>query len=320
MNAPFRRRSLARIAYPDWADPTKSFEVDFVNDRAHRGGIVVPITAIASCVRASSGKAFDGAAWTDIAANLLRYRKGGGLYVEPARTNHIRNADIAGVDASNKPTNWTFNVSGGGSITYAPPSSENGIRYSEFRYQHPGGTNVGLTVDIVVGVACAISQTWTHSAYVSMPAQKTGFSSANIGGRAGGGAQTEFPSSAGFNPDSGLSTLRAHTFTLQQNSTGLNSRVGFNVANGTPIDIVARIGFPMLSMEPAPASFVATPIGSAATRAADQVALTLPSGAHDLTFTFDDASTQTVQNVSGSYAIPTNLNRAVIAKLSGVRR
>lgn len=51
--------------------------------------------------------------------------------------------------------------------------------------------------------------------------------------------------------------------------------------------------------------------GSTTTRAADSISFTLNASATQLTFTFDDLSTQTVSGLTGgsTYTIPTNLNR-----------
>ena len=56
-------------------------------------------------------------------------------------------------------------------------------------------------------------------------------------------------------------------------------------------------------------------VASSATRAADAVSMTLPAGVGNVDFTFDDNSTQTVAGASGSFSIPTNLNRPYLKSL-----
>ena len=56
---------------------------------------------------------------------------------------------------------------------------------------------------------------------------------------------------------------------------------------------------------------------AAATRAADAVAFTIPSGVTTLTYTFDDDSTQAVAVAAGTYNVPTNLNRPYIKRIIG---
>lgn len=65
-------------------------------------------------------------------------------------------------------------------------------------------------------------------------------------------------------------------------------------------------------------TFVETAAASA-TRAVDAAVAKLPSGTYDLTFTFDDGSTQVVSGQSGDYAVPTSLDRRVIRSILGRR-
>ena len=60
-----------------------------------------------------------------------------------------------------------------------------------------------------------------------------------------------------------------------------------------------------------PTSYIPTTT-TTATRAADSATFTIPAGVTQLTYTFDDNSTQVVSVSPGSYTIPTNLNRANI--------
>lgn len=52
------------------------------------------------------------------------------------------------------------------------------------------------------------------------------------------------------------------------------------------------------------------------TRSADVATLSLPFPNNSILYTFDNATTQTVSGVSGSYTIPTNLNRVRINKMT----
>ena len=65
----------------------------------------------------------------------------------------------------------------------------------------------------------------------------------------------------------------------------------------------------------APSTSITTS-GSTATRAADAITFTIPGGVTSITYTFDDNSTQVVSVSSGSYTIPTNLNRPQIKTIS----
>jgi hypothetical protein len=56
---------------------------------------------------------------------------------------------------------------------------------------------------------------------------------------------------------------------------------------------------------------------ASATRTADDVSFTVPSGISSLLYTFDDNTTQSVSVSPGAYTIPTNLNRAQIKTIVG---
>lgn len=59
--------------------------------------------------------------------------------------------------------------------------------------------------------------------------------------------------------------------------------------------------------------------GSAVTRSADAITVTLPSGTHDITLTFDNDSTQVLDGKSGNYLLPADLlNRRTIKTLKAV--
>ncbi len=66
-----------------------------------------------------------------------------------------------------------------------------------------------------------------------------------------------------------------------------------------------------------PTSLIET-TGSAVTRAADQLSLTIPSGVNKLRYTFDDNSTQDVSVSPGAYTVPTGLDRAWVKRIEGV--
>jgi hypothetical protein len=57
---------------------------------------------------------------------------------------------------------------------------------------------------------------------------------------------------------------------------------------------------------------------AAVTRQADSATFTIPTGVTQLTYTFDDNSTQTVAVTAGSYTIPVNLARPNIKSIAWV--
>lgn len=72
----------------------------------------------------------------------------------------------------------------------------------------------------------------------------------------------------------------------------------------------------MAELGPFATSYVPTG-ASAVTRAADEASFTIPDGITSLRYTFDDDSTQDVSVSSGSYSIPTNLDRPHIKTIVG---
>ncbi len=73
-----------------------------------------------------------------------------------------------------------------------------------------------------------------------------------------------------------------------------------------------------LETGPVPTSYIPTTTG-AATRAADSAVFTIPAGVSQLTYTFDDNSTQVVAVSAGAYTIPVTLTRRNIKGIVGVQ-
>ncbi|MDR3424003.1 MAG: hypothetical protein P4M13_02845 [Alphaproteobacteria bacterium] len=87
------------------------------------------------------------------------------------------------------------------------------------------------------------------------------------------------------------------------------------VTNGTELDIL--IWGAQQEVASKGTSYIPT-TSAAATRAADALSFTIPSGIGNLIYTFDDNSTQTVAVSAGAYTVPTNLNRAWIKRIASV--
>ncbi|OLP59022.1 hypothetical protein BJF93_03580 [Xaviernesmea oryzae] len=318
--APAMRR-LRGVATP-WIDPSRSFEIDFVNRRAQRGGSLVPVEALVSCVRASGGKAFDGLSWFDFSTDSLRYADGGGLFIEPAATNLIPNNSMAGgVAPSTKPTGWVLNLPSGLSATYAY-GVQSGIAFSDIRLAGttPSGTGAGnAPIDFALSLPVSTGDSITHSAFLALPGPVKGLSGLNLGGRVGNSAGTgvDFPASPDLRSNLTARMQRfSHSFVLSNAATAsLHARLNVSFPGSTAVDTTIRIGLPQLEKAGQTSSPIAT-TGTAATRAADIVTLTLPAGRHDVTLLFDDGSVQTLPGLSGSRVLPA-LNRRVIQSISG---
>jgi hypothetical protein len=319
--SPIRR--IKAIKTP-WLNAAKSFEIDFVNRRAQSGGLIVPVSTLASCVRASSGKAYDGQSWYDIVANALRYVDGGGLHVEPATTNNNRNSSGAGAAAPSTPPNlWGLNTGTG--ITYADYAKgvENGIDFVDIHVQATTAAT-GTTWDVENTITTVVGDIWTNTMFLALfGANTSGISSIVLAARGGNVSNTgtEFPQGANIKPNLSrkMSRQTSGPLTLSNATTvKVNQRLNLNLTAGAGGDFTIRVGWPQMEK----ASFSTSPIATTsavASRAADAVTIALPTGTHTLTFTFDDASTQAVAGLSGNYTIPTNLNRQIINSISAVR-
>lgn len=313
--APALQRAKA-IRMP-WLNRAKSFEIDFINRRAQIGGIVVPISSFVSCVRASGGKASDGMSWFDFGNDTLRHVDGGGLYVETARANALPYSDWSGATGSTPPTGWEVNLRG---LTATfDPFTESGLNL--LRIKLTGTTTSSGPVylrEANLSVNAVSGQAWNGSLFVRQGANN------NEAFQIGLNELTSSGSGQGINSYSAQSLNRDLTrYDISRTLTGASTgklryelNLISNASNGQAVNMVLDIAAPQLEQAANYSSPIVTS-GTAVTRAADQVAMALPPGNHNLTFTFDDNSTQTVNGVSGNYTIPVNLSRRVIRAISG---
>jgi hypothetical protein len=88
---------------------------------------------------------------------------------------------------------------------------------------------------------------------------------------------------------------------------------------GLAVDFTIRFGRPKLA--PSIAMAATSPIitsGTQVERPADALSIVLPPGSHNLTFVFDNGTSQTITGLTGTYTVPTNLNRAYIARINSL--
>lgn len=84
-------------------------------------------------------------------------------------------------------------------------------------------------------------------------------------------------------------------------------------------DVAKAFGVWGAQLEPTTLTSYIPTTTAAVTRPADALSIVLPTGTHDLTVTFDDDSTQALTGLSGTYALPTTLNRPYIKRITGDR-
>jgi hypothetical protein len=103
-------------------------------------------------------------------------------------------------------------------------------------------------------------------------------------------------------------------------ASGHDFHIAFAAADGVPtfvgdnVTIDGYVCHSQLEVGDTPTSPIITE-AAAETRAADSMDIELPAGPHDVVFTFDDGSTQTFENQSGTFVVPTDLNRQVVRSI-----
>lgn len=311
---------------PSGVPADASMFVDFPAKRAWRGlTAAVAFEDVVACVRASKGWALNSAGdWQEFAPNEVRVTDRG-LLVEPAATNAIPNSTMAGAvvgSPGTRPTGW-------------PAAFTNGPTYSQSLLADMGGLSVlgvafaGTTTANWQHIRfcntnvidAAQGQTWSMSVSLALPegisldhivSVKMAISVRN----SDGSSQIGFLTGDNVLPLlSGNIQRFAAIFDITSATAGkIEPRLEIITDVGETIDFGLLIGGPQIEADGS-TSFIETS-GAAATRAADAVTINLPSGTHDLIFTFDDGSTQTIAGQSGSYVVPTNLDRHTIKSLT----
>jgi hypothetical protein len=246
----------------------------------YKGAVPADLTV----TRASTAYAQDTTGtWTSFSSNVARITDKG-LLVEEARTNSIRNSAATsatvGVIGSGGvlPNFWSsFNSAGSVVREVIGTGTENGVDYVDFRLSGTPSSTAGVVIysETSTGIAAAISQVWTNSAFVKISGgSATNVASFRVGQvehTAGGSYLTE--GSSVFTPSSTLTRV-SHTRTLTNASTGVVVPwVVINCTSGQAVDITLRIGWPQMEL----GAFATSPIRTTAgtvTRAADAVSLT----------------------------------------------
>lgn len=99
---------------------------------------------------------------------------------------------------------------------------------------------------------------------------------------------------------------------ILNNSNPSGARAPVYVGTGTGVFLYGA----QIEIGTSTTSYIPTS-GATATRSADVLTFTIPTGVSNLTFTFDDLSQQVIAATPGSYTVPTNLNRPWIKTITG---
>ncbi|KQX35343.1 hypothetical protein ASD04_14990 [Devosia sp. Root436] len=281
-----------------------SMFIDFVNQRAWRG-LVEPIAFdnAFSCDRGSAGYAPNAAGvLVPFAADEPRITDVG-ILIEPAATNLC----LWSNDIANAAYVLTSGASKTSDVIAAPDGSMTGdmVTYGD-------GT---LAFQMYQIIPVAEGTQYTYSYYARL-GTKLRNRYAIYNNTAGAWIVTE---AIATGVTSGAWTRVKVTFTTPAGCTGIRVYPDRFTANiDGPTGSTIYIWGQQLEAGPAASSPIET-TSSTATRAADAITVALPSGTHDLILTFDDNSTQVLDDKSGDYLLPADLlNRRTIKTLKAI--
>ncbi|MET3897478.1 hypothetical protein ABIB57_001415 [Devosia sp. UYZn731] len=305
-----------RPSYPWWAVDA-AYAADFVDNRYMRGGVAVDRATALIFTRSTPKLAQDSSGvWHsfNIDAPALTDR---GLSLEPAATNRVPNAAMAGAvlgvvgGGGTLPTGWTaadFAI-----VEITATGSEAGLPFVELRLQHENSTGGSQfpRLGCAQAVAAGIGEHWTASCFYkkvagAWPAITGAFLNVEEVGTTTAYATADRPDHLETR-----TRLAATWITSSPGTIGLDMRaLMLNLSPGELLDVTLRIYAPQLAKEVAASSPIITS-GTAATRAADAASLSLSGGTYSLALTFDDASTHSVEGQSGSYGLENSSANAI---------
>jgi hypothetical protein len=232
-----------------------------------------------------------------------------GLLVEPTGTNLLAQSNFA--------SGWTGNS--GGTLTAASGTSPDGTTDAPLLTSNVGTVSFAGVFQVFTTV---FGTTITVSCYAKATGSARWIFIDNFGSGGGRSAWFDLVNGVIGSADSGITNSIqsigngwyrcSHTMTVLTSSpqAGVflaDADASTSYSGSTTGPLIYGIDAEAAATA---SSYVATTTASA-TRAADSISFTLNVSATQLTFTFDDLSTQTVSGLTGgsTYTIPTNLNR-----------
>lgn len=279
-----------------------------------------------SFARASSAQCYDNEGISRIAAvDVARFDhdpanlKTRGLLIEPEKTNRVRNSNGASwavVNTSITLNNATspdgatnaFRVTDDGSTTYHTVSTNEG---SEF----VSGTAYTSSVYLKAGTQYIVQLRLHSAAFGANLYANFNLIAGTVTACSVGATALMVPIGNGWYRCGISAVATTSTYTVSLVAGGTSNNGSF-----VPDTTYAGTGLYYFAFgaqgEPGGISTHIPTSGGAATRAADRLSFTIPSGVTSLRYTFDDASTQDVSVSAGFYTVPTTLNRFWIKKIS----
>jgi hypothetical protein len=246
-----------------------------------------------------------------------------GILIEPQATNLLQQTSLLSAwYAENSHVLSTDS-------TITAPDGTSGVR------KLTSGGNNQCRMNVYNSISATAGQTYTQSCYFKLGTLRYGYIFLNVGG-VQAGALFDLQTCSFAGAASSYSALAGHSITQISNgwmratasvvatttvSSYYSCRPGFASTSALtfPNDAITAGEYGYLwgaqyELGTKATSYVQSG-SSIATRAADQLSFTIPSGVSSLRYVFDDGSTQDVSVSSGSYTVPTTLNRSHIKRI-----
>lgn len=233
-----------------------------------------------------------------------------GILIEPQRTNIFLYSTMTG-NQGGYPNGWgSGGVSGGGGV---PVASQYGNADGAVAWSFTASNTRVFIAPTSFPVLA--NTTYTYSALIeSNPNNLVAKRLLQFINIPSGAAWTYEKSNGEFVPVAGERV----SMTLSVGATSGTALTRFGVGVDIATTGTVIMSRPQMEVNVAKASSYIPTNTTAVTRAADQLSLDIPAGIASLLYTFDDDSTQELAAAAGDYMVPTNLNRPIIKRITGV--
>lgn len=259
--------------------------------------------------RASGASRLVGGAIDFVGSDVPRL-SASGILIEPQRTNTFPYSKMTG-NQGGYPDGWSAGgVSGGGGV---PVASQYGNADGAVAWSFTVSNARAFIAPTTYAVSA--NTTYTYSALIeSNPNGLQARSFLQFMNTPSGSTWVFEKENGFFVPSAGERV--SLTLAVGATAGGAITRFGLGVDTATTGTVI--MSRPQMEINVAKASSYIPTTSSAVTRAADQLSLDIPAGIASLLYTFDDDSTQELAAAAGDYMVPTNLNRPIIKRITGV--
>lgn len=309
-----------------WWPADAIYAVDFPGNRYMKNGVAISAGTAISFSRSSVKLAKDNA---DIYAlfevNEVAVTNLGAL-IQPSLIYSDVNSEMVGasVPATN-PTNWARFVGGGLLNQITELGTINGLSFIKWRVFGTSNAVSGASIRFSgnTTVSAAQGNVWTNAAFLAVSAGSMAGINVirlNLIERDGGGGFLITQYGGQFSGDltetiQQLGTTRTMTNAL---TSYVMPSLEVTYSTDADVDITLLIATPTLSQTGYIPDPFPTESSGAENRAADQLTVHLPAGEQNLTLTYADDASETINSVSGDYLVPDNLNATSLVSVVSV--